>query len=199
MSLLQIQQALKVPKGQKNTFGGYQYRSCEDILEALKPCLDDSECVLVITDDVIDVGGRIYIKATCTLSDSTRGVIATNQAFAREPLSKKGMDESQITGTASSYARKYALNGMFLIDDTKDADSNEQAEELKKPRVPHDKHLEKEMLAMSKAESIDRLKILARDATNYFNDWNQTECAASIRAAYTANSSKFATPEEAAE
>jgi hypothetical protein len=117
--LAQIQKDLKAPKSQYNSFGKYNYRSCEDILEGLKAVLGD--LVVTITDDVEMVGDRIYIKSTVTVTDGK--VAITNSAFARESLAKKGMDDSQITGTASSYARKYALNGMFLIDDTKDADS----------------------------------------------------------------------------
>ena len=117
--LAKIQKDLKAPKNQYNSFGKYNYRSCEDILEGLKLVLGD--LVVTITDDVQMVGDRIYIKATVTLTDGKESV--SNSAFARESLTKKGMDDSQITGTASSYARKYALNGLFLIDDTKDADS----------------------------------------------------------------------------
>lgn len=118
-SLARIQKSLKAPKGQFNKFGNYKYRSCEDILEALKPLL--SPCVLTINDDVCQVGDRIYIKATATLALKDESISTT--AFAREELSKKGMDSSQLTGSTSSYARKYALNGLFCIDDNKDSDS----------------------------------------------------------------------------
>lgn len=117
-----IQSKLKAPKGQYNSFGKYKYRSCEDILESVKPLLQESECTLTITDDVVAIGNRIYIKATATLKNSG-GETETTTAFAREEESKKGMDGSQVTGTASSYARKYALNGLFCIDDNKDSDS----------------------------------------------------------------------------
>lgn len=119
--LVAVQAALKAPKGQFNKFGGYKYRSCEDILEALKPLLLEQGLQLTITDEPVEVGGRIYIKATATVTDGSE--TATVSGYAREAETKKGMDESQITGTASSYARKYALNGLFLIDDTKDADA----------------------------------------------------------------------------
>ena len=123
MSLRQVQQELKAPKGQTNNFGKYKYRSCEDILEAVKPLLEKHGCTMVIHDDIVKVGKRIYVKASV---DFTDGKITTSvSAFAREAETKKGMDDSQITGTASSYARKYALNGLFLIDDTKDADTDE--------------------------------------------------------------------------
>ena len=122
--LVKIQAELKAPKNQKSSFGGYNYRSCEDILEAVKPILSKYDASLTITDDVVQIGDRFYIKAEARLLLANGDTWATT-AFAREPLSKKGMDDSQITGTASSYARKYALNGLFLIDDNKDADTNE--------------------------------------------------------------------------
>jgi hypothetical protein len=117
-----IQALLKAPKGQFNNFGKYKYRSCEDIVEAVKPLLADAGYHLNITDDVVLVGDRFYIKATASVWHD-QSLIAVASAFAREPEEKKGMDSSQITGTASSYARKYALNGLFAIDDTKDADT----------------------------------------------------------------------------
>lgn len=123
--LLAIQNELKAPKGQFNKFGGYNYRSCEDILEAVKPLCEKHKCAVILSDEIVSVGQRYYIKATATLHDAESDATITNTAFAREAESKKGMDESQITGTASSYARKYALNGLFCIDDTKDADTNE--------------------------------------------------------------------------
>jgi hypothetical protein len=121
--LISIQSELKAPKNQRNSFGNYNYRSCEDILEAVKPLLAKHSCTLTITDDIIVAGDRVYVKATATLSDGNTDKQVS--AFAREAETKKGMDESQITGSASSYARKYALNGLFLIDDTKDADTDE--------------------------------------------------------------------------
>lgn len=124
--LNEIQKTLKAPKGQYNSFGKYNYRSCEDILEAVKPLL--GEATLTISDEVVNVGDRYYIKATVTLTSEKELWTAT--AYARESENKKGMDESQITGTASSYARKYALNGLFCIDDTKDADTMENKEDV---------------------------------------------------------------------
>ena len=121
--LQQIQSELKAPKNQINTYGGYRYRSCEDILEAVKPHLAKHELVLIITDDVREVAGRVYVVAHAELRDSDDKIIGHSQGWAREAESRKGMDSSQITGAASSYARKYALNGLFLIDDTKDADA----------------------------------------------------------------------------
>lgn len=120
--LNEIQSTLNVPKGQFNAFGKYRYRSCEDILAALKPLLKAQKCTLTISDDIVLIGERFYIKATVTLTNE-KGEKETTTAFAREEKDKKGMDESQVTGAASSYARKYALNGLFAIDDTKDADA----------------------------------------------------------------------------
>lgn len=132
--LVAIQSDLKAPKGQKNTFGNYRYRSCEDILEALKPLLSEHKLSLTLSDCIVMVGTRFYVQATATVTfalyrtapagesqDDPRSVSVT--AYAREEESRKGMDSSQITGAASSYARKYALNGLFCIDDTKDADT----------------------------------------------------------------------------
>lgn len=125
-----IQHELKAPKNQENKFGGYRYRSCEDIMEAVKPLLDKNEATLTVADDIVLIGDRYYVKATATLWDSKGGeLLAQTTAFAREPVAKKGMDESQITGAASSYARKYALNGLFCIDDTKDADTMDNREQ----------------------------------------------------------------------
>lgn len=118
-----IQSRLKAPKGQYNSFGKYKYRSCEDILEAVKPLLSETKTVLSVTDRMEVVGDRIYVRAEAHLNDcEDSGEIAT-VAYAREEESKKGMDSSQVTGAASSYARKYALNGLFCIDDNKDSDS----------------------------------------------------------------------------
>jgi hypothetical protein len=126
-ALKKIQQELKAPKGQYNSYGKYAYRSAEDILEAVKPLLAKYDAELILSDDITEVGGRIYVKATARFiehdAETNTNDLATVTAFAREPAERKGMDESQITGTASSYARKYALNGLFLIDDNKDADS----------------------------------------------------------------------------
>lgn len=123
--LLTVQNELKAPKDKRNNFGGYNYRSCEGILEAVKPLLQAQGLMLTIKDEAVNIGDRYYVKATVLLDDiSSNGEIAVT-ALAREEEAKKGMDASQITGTASSYARKYALNGLFLIDDTKDADTDE--------------------------------------------------------------------------
>jgi hypothetical protein len=122
-NLIKIQSELKAPKNQRNNFGNYNYRNCEDILEAVKPLLDKYECTLTISDDIVEVGGRVYVKATATIYDIKLGTSLSVSAFAREPEQQKGMSESQVTGASSSYSRKYALNGLFLIDDTKDSDA----------------------------------------------------------------------------
>ncbi len=128
--LLAIQMELKAPKGQYNSFGDYNYRSCEDILEAVKPLLKTNKCLLTVKDELVNLGDRYYIKAVAELRDMENLSDAiTNTAYAREAETKPKMDAAQITGTASSYARKYALNGLFLIDDTKDADTDEHAKQ----------------------------------------------------------------------
>ena len=128
LHLAQIQSELKAPKGQRNTFGMYNYRSCEDILEAVKPLLTERGLVLLITDDIVQIGERYYVRATATIYD-TEGSYISNSALAREELKRTGMDASQITGATSSYARKYALNGLFAIDDTKDADATNKGQD----------------------------------------------------------------------
>lgn len=121
--LVNIQTSLKVPKNHKNNFGNYNYRNCEDILEGLKPLLKENNCIVNLSDEVVLIGDRFYIKATASIINS-EGVIISSYGYAREDITKKGMDLAQVTGSVSSYARKYALNGLFAIDDTKDADSD---------------------------------------------------------------------------
>lgn len=133
--LSKVQSELKAPKGQYNSFGKYKYRSCEDILEAVKPLNAKHGVVLTVGDEVVEISNRFYVKATATLVDIESGEKIINTALAREDDAKKGMDGSQITGTASSYARKYCLNGLFCIDDTKDADTDEyRAQQERKPQ-----------------------------------------------------------------
>lgn len=131
--LLNIQTSLKAPKSQYNSFGKYNYRNCEDILEAVKPLLKSNGITLRLTDDIVCVGERYYVKATAILSDGESEIITS--AFAREEETKRGMDASQITGSASSYARKYALNGLFDIDDTKDSDTTNTGNDTTKGKV----------------------------------------------------------------
>lgn len=122
---------LKAPKSQRNNFGKYNYRSAEDILEAVKPLAYKYGIVAKLSDEPVMIGDWHYIKATASIKDVKTGEEEIATAYAREPLAKKGMDESQITGTASSYARKYAMNGLYQIDDTKDADTDEYTEQVK--------------------------------------------------------------------
>lgn len=138
--LMEIQTKLKAPKGQYNSFGKYSYRNCEDILEALKPLLLEQKCTVVLSDEVVQIGGRYYVKATATLIDAEGEASISNTAYAREEDTKKGMDGSQITGASSSYARKYALNGLFGIDDTKDSDTTNAGNESgSKPQTNNSK------------------------------------------------------------
>ena len=144
MNLAKIQALVKAPKGQFNNFGKYKYRSCEDIVEAIKPVINPLGFALTLSDEVVLIGQRFYIKATATLTDEN--VTYTATAFAREEEVKKGMDGSQITGASSSYARKYALNGLFAIDDTKDADSTNTGKEELKTASPAISDKEKDYL-----------------------------------------------------
>lgn len=133
--LLSVQARLVCAKNQRNNFGNYNYRSCEDILEAVKPLLVKERLQLTISDEIVEVAGRVYVKATVTLKDDNN-IIETSTGFAREEETKKGMDCSQITGACSSYARKYALNGLFLIDDNKDSDHTNKGQEQPKTQTP---------------------------------------------------------------
>ena len=154
--IVAIQSELKAPKNQFNSFGKYKYRSCEDILEGVKPLLNKYGLLQTIRDEVCMVGDRYYIQATVMVASDGKDEMVYVTALAREPENKKGMDESQITGTASSYARKYALNGMWLIDDTKDADTDEhqQQKERKKPTLNSDSEKwEKAVHSFAKGEA----------------------------------------------
>ena len=193
--LLKIQSKLVCQKNHRNTFGNYNYRSCEDILEALKPLLLEENLSLTISDEIVAVLDRVYVKATATLFDGEKD-IAKVHGFAREALTKKGMDESQITGASSSYARKYALNGMFCIDDTKDADTQDNSveepkksfdgnnvkdvyEQVIKPHVAEEMEeantasFNKLSCAIYNSESIEELEKLREKSTNneYRKDW----------------------------
>jgi len=156
-ALIKIQSELVATKSQYNSFGKYYYRSCEDILEAVKPLLSKYGAELTISDDVVSVGDRVYVKATVSITDGKETKTVT--AFAREPLDRKGQDSSQITGATSSYARKYALNGLFLIDDNKDADTDEcrnESEARSKssgsdtPKVQRPNYSEEQLATMKK-------------------------------------------------
>lgn len=169
--LNKIQSELKAPKGQYNKFGKYSYRSCEDILEALKPHLLKNGCVVTLTDDMQFIGDRYYLKATATITDAESGKSVSNVALAREDKERAGMSESQITGTASSYARKYALNGLFLIDDTKDANTDAYHEQ-----TTGEKHKEEPKIAAATAKANDVKKMLVKisgDKTIAQQVWNE--------------------------
>lgn len=162
--LSKIQQTLKAPKNLYNSFGKYNYRNCEGILEAVKPHLTTNKCVLSLSDEIIECGGRIYVKAIAKITDVETNESYEVSAFARESEVKKGMDDSQITGATSSYARKYALNGLFLLDDTKDADdekslmndhNQKQYEEKKQTKKVDQKDYRAELVEFCKQNKID--------------------------------------------
>ena len=161
--LAAVQAALKAPKGQYNAFGKYKYRSCEDIVESVKPLLKQNGLLLTLSDEIGLIGDRFYVKATAAVIDVKDGTKITVTALAREEESKKGMDGSQVTGASSSYARKYALNGMFAIDDTKDSDSTNthgQEQEAPKQETPKEKQTPRKRL-------ISRLNELGIDVNAY--------------------------------
>ena len=153
--LMTVQQNLKCSKNQYNSFGKYKYRSCEDILEGLKPCLKEVGATVTIQDEIVEIGSRIYVKATATFTDID-GAFVQNTAYAREPETKSGMDLAQLTGATSSYARKYALNGLFMIDDTKDADTDEAKNEsdARSKTKSAMKETEKQKITQVKADAI---------------------------------------------
>lgn len=150
--LSEIQAQLKAPKGQYNNFGKYKYRSCEDIVEAVKPILAEYSAVLLLSDEIVQIGDRYYVRACAQIVGDDWHVETV--AFAREPDEKKGMDSSQITGTASSYARKYALNGLLAIDDTKDADTDEHQQQT---QGAAQKRVNKEVMQQSMARILECL------------------------------------------
>jgi len=133
-ALLAVQQNLKAPKGQYNSFGKYKYRSCEDILQAARPLCNENGLVLTVSDEIISMGARYYVKATSKVTDIATGESVENVAYAREDDTKKGMDAAQITGACSSYARKYSLCGLFAIDDNKDVDTEEYQGKKQEPK-----------------------------------------------------------------
>jgi predicted house-cleaning NTP pyrophosphatase (Maf/HAM1 superfamily) len=171
-ALKKIQAELKAPKGQFNSFGKYNYRSAEDILEAVKPLLSKHDALLILSDEVVEIGGRVYVKATAKITDNSDKTIEIS-AFAREAEKKSGMDDSQITGTASSYARKYALNGLFLIDDTKDADTDAYTQQTQPPPAPKAKAQPK-----AQAKPATPKKIDADTVTSIYNLIYETSSSA---------------------
>lgn len=174
-----IQSLLKAPKDQYNKFGNYKYRNCEDILEAVKPLLFSQSCTLTISDEIVMIGTRYYVRATATIKNAN-GETETATAYAREDESKKGMDASQITGSTSSYARKYALNGLFCIDDTKDSDSlnneyqsNNQLEKDNRKLLPKEKFNDEDLMKwiyqkLEKAKSENKRLSLSNLIEKYY-------------------------------
>ena len=182
-----IQSKLKAPKGQYNSFGKYKYRSCEDILEAVKPILAETKTVLCITDHMEVVGDRIYVRAETHLKDaedSSSEIVTV--AYAREEESKKGMDSSQVTGAASSYARKYALNGLFCIDDNKDSDSTNTGEKEKTPGRKAEPAKETEMISSETTMSIK----------NIIDKYPEAKLLEQIKARFKVNDIKSLTKEK---
>ena len=163
--LMNVQNELKVPKNNTNTFGNYKFRNAEDILEALKPLLKKYNATVIITDDVVTTGNRYYIKATVKFIDTETGETIETSALAREEENKKGMDSSQITGSTSSYARKYALNGLFAIDDTKDSDTTNK--HLKDEPTLSDAQIKRLYTISNKAGySADKVKNMVKQKYN---------------------------------
>lgn len=156
--LLLVQKKLNAPKSKFNKFGGYNYRSCEDILDGVKPLLVEVKATLFMTDDVIQIAERIYVKTTAKFVDIESGEVVENTAYAREPLAMKGMADSQITGASSTYARKYALNGLFCIDDTVDEDTSETSDDERKKLEQAKKQADKEALDKQKAQKQEQIK-----------------------------------------
>lgn len=183
--MVEIQSEMNVPKNLYNSFGKYNYRSCESILETAKPVLKKHGCLLYLSDDIVEVGGRIYVQAIATMIDSESGEQIQNSAFAREADSKKGMDDSQVTGTASSYARKYALNGLFCLDDNKDADTDEYQKSINAKEEMDDPLIDEANLRSLKdyAESLDVSdeSICERFGVNNLEDLRMTQFVKAIK------------------
>ncbi len=188
LNLAEIQHELKVPKGQKNAFGNYMYRSVEDIMQAAKPILHRVGCILTLSDKIKMVGDRVYVQATATIFDIETEKEISVSAYAREAQNKKGMDDAQLTGSCSSYARKYALNGLFLLDDTKEIDSMENISiNAAKPKVFHPPQELKKMIdeisalgkkgVLSNIQKADMKNAIAKGKTT--DDWVDYEMALS--------------------
>lgn len=179
-TLTNIQAELKAPKNRYNSFGDYKYRSCEDILEAVKPLLKKHTASLYIQDKIVEVGGRVYVEATATFKSEDDGVIQT-KAFAREPAEKKKMDDSQITGTASSYARKYALNGLFLIDDAKDPDTDEYAKQTRSEDTTIGKVKAAALESLCAAKNVPVEKLFERYGVRRLEDMTEKNYLSAVR------------------
>ncbi len=193
--LLNIQAELKAPKNQYNAFGKYHYRSCEDILESLKPVLAKHQAAVTISDEIVLIGDRYYVKATATLIDVEKGDKVEVSAYAREDEQKKGMDASQLTGSTSSYARKYALNGLFAIDDTKDSDATNKHDtgQTKKPKEQTKKTDDTEN-DLASEKQLKYIYALAKQ-----KNYSPESMASYIKGAYGKDSSKALTKKEASE
>lgn len=168
---------LKAPKSQRNNFGKYNYRSAEDILEAVKPLANNYGLVPKLSDEPVMIGDWHYIKATASIKDAKTGEEEIATAYAREPIAKKGMDESQITGTASSYARKYAMNGLYQIDDTKDADSDEYTEQVKRATP---KPITKSQQEALQKRSDEIAKMAKLESKNFFDQITEKKIGYSV-------------------
>ncbi len=180
--LIEIQSSLKAPKNQYNSFGKYKYRNCEDILEAVKPILKQQKCTLTISDEMVMIGTRYYIKATATLKNSS-GEEEKTVAYAREEENKKGMDSSQVTGATSSYARKYALNGLFCIDDNKDSDTTNNGSQSDKKQATEQQVNEDELaMALQEINGAQSLQTL----TGIYNNYKQLQTCQKFMSALTA-------------
>lgn len=184
-----IQKLLAAPKGQTNTFGGYQYRSCEDIVEAVKPLLFDKGWHLSLSDELVYIGDRYYVKATAIVLDNNT-VIATASGYAREAETKKGMDVSQITGAASSYARKYALNGLFAIDDGKDPDSQDNTQQGQPKDAPRNQDFQDDDKPWFNEEDFENMRD-AMEAKIKAGDRTGSEIVKNLRTSFKVNK-KFA-------
>jgi hypothetical protein len=206
--LSEIQYKLKAPKDETNDFGNYKYRSCESILKAVKPILKEYGAALTISDEIVEVGGRIYVKATATLLFDGEEAPVSVSAYAREAEVKKGMDDSQITGATSSYARKYALNGLFAIDDTKDADTNEnriESENRSKSSAGKKTPAPKKEAPASKEKKVYKCDVCGGEITNEayalktFEKWGKyvcPECVAKKKKAWEEAEAKKKAAEE---
>lgn len=179
--LKEVQTQIKAPKNLYNTFGKYKYRNAEGILEAVKPYLDKYNLFLVLSDEIVQVGERYYIKATAVLHDGEENKSVSVSAYAREAATKKGMDDSQITGTASSYARKYALNGLFLLDDTKDADTDENRIERENRSTTISKTEAKALYSILQKHNIDVNDFMAERDIHKLSELTPEEYAQVIK------------------
>lgn len=180
----EVQTQIKAPKNLYNSFGKYKYRNAEGILEAVKPYLSGYNLCLTLSDEIVQVGERYYVKATATIYDGTGSGSMSVSAYAREAVAKKGMDDSQITGTASSYARKYALNGLFLLDDTKDADTDEnriERENRQAEKKTISKTEAKALYAMLQNRGIDVNDFMAEKNIQKLSDLSPEEYAKAMR------------------